>query len=153
MIYCPKQCGSSLTIDWKTWCSCLVLYFILSPMYVRKLPFIQDLYWTGVQLIQLTYIPLSRGSPLPTRISHKPHHCGGSGIIGAVTRLSSVLSFFPAYYSRLLMFFLFKNCFPLCCSFGYYDLLLEHGIMQQIHSDLVGRKKVTHSSAASSIEL
>ena len=31
---CPRQCGRSLTIDYKAWCTCPVLYFILSPDYV-----------------------------------------------------------------------------------------------------------------------
>ena len=63
---CLKQCGGSLTIDYKAWCTCPVLYFILSPDYVRRLPF-RDSYWTGVQGFQPTVLPPSDASPLPSR--------------------------------------------------------------------------------------
>ena len=64
---CPKQCGGSLTIDYKAWCTCPVLYFILSPDYVRHLPSFRDSYWTGVQGFQPTVLPPSDASPLPSR--------------------------------------------------------------------------------------
>ena len=64
---CPKQCGGSLTIDYKAWCTCPVLYFILSPDYVRRLPSFRDSYWTGVQGFQPTVLPPSDASPLPSR--------------------------------------------------------------------------------------
>ena len=62
---CPKQCGGSLTIDYKAWCTCPVLYFILSPEYVRRLPSFRDSYWTGVQGFQPTVLPPPDASPLP----------------------------------------------------------------------------------------
>ena len=64
---CPRQCGGSLTIDYKAWCTCPVLYFILSPDYVRRLPSFRDSYWTGVQGFQPTVLPPSHVSPLPSR--------------------------------------------------------------------------------------
>lgn len=64
---CPKQCGGSLTIDYKAWCTCPVLYFILSPDYVRRLPSFRGSYWTGVQGFQPTVLPPSDASPLPSR--------------------------------------------------------------------------------------
>ena len=64
---CPRQCGGSLTIDYKAWCTCPVLYFILSPDYVRRLPSFRDSYWTGVQGFQPTALPPPNFSPLPSR--------------------------------------------------------------------------------------
>ena len=77
---CLKQCGGSLTIDYKAWCTCPVLYFILSPDYVRCLPSFRDSYWTGVQGFQPTVLPPSDVSPLPSRkvftapSRPRPHH-------------------------------------------------------------------------------
>ena len=36
---CPKQCGGSLTFDYKAWCYCPVLYFIPSSDYVSLFDF------------------------------------------------------------------------------------------------------------------
>ena len=45
---CPSLCEEGFTADWKQWCSCPVLYFILSPEYVRLLPSFCEQYWGGV---------------------------------------------------------------------------------------------------------
>ena len=45
---CPSSCEEGFTADWKQWCSCPVLYFILSPEYVRLLPSFREQYWGGV---------------------------------------------------------------------------------------------------------
>ena len=83
-------------IDYKAWCTCPVLYFILSPDYVRRLPSFHDSYWTGVQ----GFLSASHVSPLPSRKVFTAQRRG----MGSIRRMMIEVYFFSL---RTYNFFIF----------------------------------------------
>ena len=46
-VTCPGQCSASYTLDYRKYCTCPILYFILSPKYVRYLPHFNGNFYSG----------------------------------------------------------------------------------------------------------
>ena len=46
-VMCPGQCSPSYTLDYRKYCTCPILYFILSPEYVRHLPHFNGNFYSG----------------------------------------------------------------------------------------------------------
>ena len=44
---CPGQCSSSFTFDYTQYCTCPILYFILSPKYICNLPHFNGNFYSG----------------------------------------------------------------------------------------------------------
>ena len=45
---CPGQCSASYTLDCRKYCTCPILYFILSPEYVERLPHFNGNFYSGL---------------------------------------------------------------------------------------------------------
>ena len=45
---CPRQCSTSYTVDYRKYCTCPILYFILSPEYVQRLPHFNKNFYSGL---------------------------------------------------------------------------------------------------------
>ena len=46
-ITCPRRCSPSYILDYRKYCTCPILYFILSPEYVRHLPHFNGNFYSG----------------------------------------------------------------------------------------------------------
>ena len=44
---CPGQCKSGFTLDYKLYCTCPILYFVLSPEYVHHLSHFNGNFYSG----------------------------------------------------------------------------------------------------------
>ena len=70
---CPRQCKTGFTLDYKLYCMCPILYFVLPAEYVHHLPHFNANFYSGhlanideltdVNITDSTVIPLLR----PTR--------------------------------------------------------------------------------------
>ena len=105
---CPGQCSASYTLDYRKYCTCPILYFVLSPEYVRHLPHFNGNFYSGL-LANIPTDPTMTDSPVTPLL--RPSRKSSLFVL-----LSQVCFSLDFWFLREKM--RRKNCFTyfFCCS-------------------------------------
>ena len=68
---CPGQCSASYTLDYRKYCTCPILYFVLSLEYVRHLPHFNRNFYSGLLANILTNPTMTDSPVTPLLRSHR----------------------------------------------------------------------------------
>ena len=119
-IMCPGQCSTSYALDYAKYCTCLILYFMLSPKYVRHLPHFNGNFYS--EHLANKYVPTDPTMTDPTVTPSLRTPCKVT-VLGVAHRVCHIyhieifrLSVFNRFFQKKLKFSL--TFFDRCCWLG-----------------------------------